>query len=159
MKLYIKQRLFSWGKKFDVYDQNGNIVYHCAGEVFTIGNKLKIYDIHNNEVAYIEQEVFRFLPRYHIYCDGHLAATIIRKFSFFRHDFSYERLNWSIEGEFMAHDYRILNNGKTVLSLTKHWFTFGDSYELDINPDYNPVLVLASSIIIDCVCHDNNHHH
>ena len=45
MKLYIKQKVFSWGAKFNITDENGEERYSVAGEVFTLAKKLHIYDL------------------------------------------------------------------------------------------------------------------
>ena len=37
MKLYIKQKVFSWGDKFTVKDEAGRDRYYVEGEVFTFG--------------------------------------------------------------------------------------------------------------------------
>ena len=38
MKLYIKEKVFTWGDKFCVKDALGNDRYTVEGEVFTLGN-------------------------------------------------------------------------------------------------------------------------
>ena len=43
MKLYIKEKVFSWGDKFTVKDASGRDKYVVEGEVFTWGKKLHIY--------------------------------------------------------------------------------------------------------------------
>ena len=43
MKLYIKQKVFSWGDKFRVYDENYNDRYYVEGEVLSFGKKLHLY--------------------------------------------------------------------------------------------------------------------
>ena len=42
MKLYIKQRIFTWGDKFSIYDENGNEKYYVEGEILTFGKKLDL---------------------------------------------------------------------------------------------------------------------
>ena len=37
MKLYIREKVFSWGDKFTVKDQYGNDKYIVQGEVFSFG--------------------------------------------------------------------------------------------------------------------------
>lgn len=44
MKLYIKQKVFSWGDKFTVKDVNGEDRYFVEGEIFSWGKKLHVYD-------------------------------------------------------------------------------------------------------------------
>ena len=41
MKLMIKQRVFSWGEKFDIYDEQGNVKYFVKGELFS--DKIYVY--------------------------------------------------------------------------------------------------------------------
>ena len=156
MKLLIKQRVFSWGSKFDIYDTDGRTVYVCQGEVFTWGKKLHIYDADGNEVVFIEQQLFRFLPHYDIHLRGQHFATLIKRFTFFVHKFYYEGLNWEIDGDFFAHDYRITCGGDEVLSIAKRWFSWGDTYELTLNENYNPLAALASAIVIDCINHSSS---
>ena len=45
MKLYIKQKVFSWGDKFTVKDVNGEDRYFVEGEIFSWGKKLHVYDM------------------------------------------------------------------------------------------------------------------
>ena len=57
MKLYIKQKVFSWGAKFNITDENGEERYRVEGEVFTLGKKLHVYDMSGEEVAFIQQKL------------------------------------------------------------------------------------------------------
>lgn len=97
------------------------------------------------------------MPQYEIYINGELAATLTKAFSFFKHNFYYEGVDWHIEGDFFAHDYSITCNGQNVMSMSKRWFSWGDTYDLNLNEKFNPLLSLASCIVIDCVCHEGNH--
>lgn len=62
MKLYIKQKVFTWGDKFTVKDINGNDRYYVEGEVFSWGKKLHVYDMNGNEAAFIQQRCLAFCP-------------------------------------------------------------------------------------------------
>ena len=61
MKLYIKEKVFSWGDKFTVKDAYGEDKYIVEGEVFSWGKKLHVYDRSGREVAFIKQEVWRYI--------------------------------------------------------------------------------------------------
>ena len=54
MKLYIKEKVFSWGDKFTVKDAYGEDKYIVEGELFTFGKKLHVYDRSGREVAFIK---------------------------------------------------------------------------------------------------------
>ena len=64
MKLYMKQKVFSWNDRFTVKDAWGNDKYFVEGELFSWGKKLHVYDLQNREVAFIKQEVWSFMPRF-----------------------------------------------------------------------------------------------
>ena len=83
MKLYIKQKVFSWGDKFTVKDVNGEDRYFVEGEIFSCGKKLHVYDMCGNEVAFIQQKLFSFLPRYFVYVGDAQVAEIVKEFTFF----------------------------------------------------------------------------
>ena len=67
MKFYIKQKVFSIGDKFTVYDENGNDAYYVEGEFFTLGRKFHLLSTLGYELSYIEQKLFSFLPKYYIF--------------------------------------------------------------------------------------------
>jgi len=151
MKLYIKQKVFSWGDKFTVKDEAGYDRYIVEGEVFTFGKKLHVYDLQDREVAYIEQELLSFLPRYHVYCNGRHVAQIKKEFTLFLPKYTISGLGWEVNGHFLAHDYEITKNGHPIVSISKEWMTWGDSYELDIANSEDELAALAVVLTIDCV--------
>ena len=82
MKLYIKQKVFSWGDKFTVKDEAGRDRYYVEGEIFTWGKKLHVYDMAGREVAFIKQEVWSWMPRYYVFCGNRQVAEIKKEFTF-----------------------------------------------------------------------------
>ena len=151
MKRYIKEKVFSWGDKFTVKDEQGHDKYVVEGEVFSWGKKLHIYDMTGREVAFIKQEVWSFLPRYYVFCGGRQVAEIKKEFTFLFPKYSIEGLGWEIEGSFLAHEYEITKGGRSIVTISKEWMTWGDSYELDIANPADEMIALAVVITIDCV--------
>jgi len=151
MRLYIKQKIFSWNDKFSVYDASGTERYFVEGEFFSWGKKLHVYDMLGREVAFIKQEVWSFLPRYYVFCNGHQVAEIKKEFSFLFPKYSIDGLGWEIDGSFLAHEYEITQAGRTIVSISKEWMTWGDSYELSIADPRDEIVALAVVLTIDCV--------
>lgn len=151
MKLYIKQKVFSWGDRFTVKDTSGRDRYYVEGEVFSWGKKLHVYDMNGSEVAFIKQEVFSFMPRYYVFVQGQQVAEIVKEFTFFFPKYSIQGLGWNIEGRFTAHDYQIYKSGHPIVTISKEWMTWGDSYELDIVNPQDEIIALAVVLTIDCV--------
>ena len=151
MKLYIKQKVFSWGDRFYVKDELGNNRYTVQGEVFSFGKKLHIYDASGSEAAFIQQKVFSFLPRFFVYIGGRQAAEIVKEFTLLFPCYRVNGPGWSVEGQFLAHDYEIKQGSRTVAAIRKAWMTWGDSYELNISDTADEVMALAAVLAIDAV--------
>lgn len=151
MRLYIKEKVFTWGDQFTVKDERGNDRYAVEGEVFSWGKKLHVYDMNGREVAAIRQEVWSFLPRYYVFCGDRQVAEIKKEFTFFFPKYRIDGLGWEISGSFMAHEYEITQSGRTIVSISKEWMTWGDSYELNITNPSDEIVALAVVLTIDCV--------
>ena len=157
MKLYIKQRIFSWNDSFSVYDSMERELFTVQGALFSFGKKLTIFDRTDRKIYRIEQELFRFRPRYHIVKHGEIEATVVKEFSMFRPYYTVEGPGWEVQGDFFDHTYEITDGGRLVASVQKQWFTWGDTYEINVDDAYDPVAVLAVAIIIDCVLESQDH--
>ena len=148
--------IITLGDRFSVMDQWGNDKYFVQGEIFTLGRKLHVSDTTGAEVAFIRQELMTFLPQYVVYVDGQEIGRVKKEFSFFVPRYSIEGLGWEIEGSFWEHDYSITRNGQTIVTISKEWMTWGDSYELDIRDPRDELLALAVVLTIDCVRESQN---
>ena len=156
MKLYIREKVFSWGDKFTVKDQYGNDKYFVQGEVFSFGKKLHVYDMAGREVAFIKQELWSLLPKYYVFCNGNQVAEIKKEFTFLFSKYSIAGLGWEINGSFWEHDYEITQGGTPIVSIRKEWMTWGDTYELDIANPAHELIALAVVLTIDCVNEANS---
>lgn len=150
MKLYMKQKVFSWTDRFHVVDEQGNPRYDVEGELFSWGKKLHIYDSSGQETAFIRQKVMSWLPRYFVEIDGAVVATVVKEFTFFRPSYYVEGLPWQMEGDFWAHEYVMYDDRQEVMHMSKAWFTWGDSYELEIFDPRNELLCLSVALAVDC---------
>lgn len=151
MKLYIKQQVFSWRDRFYVKDEAGRDRYYVEGELFSWGKKLHVYDMEGREVIYIQQKVMSWLPRYHIFIQGRETAEIVRELTFFRPRYRVGGLDWEVEGDFWAHEYTVTRAGRPVVTISKEWFTWGDSYALDLAEARDELPALAVILAIDCI--------
>jgi uncharacterized protein YxjI len=158
MKLYIKQRIFSIGDKYDVYDANENVVFDVKSELFTIGAKLHLCDVNGNELYYIKRKLTFMLAEYEIYQNNILCAVISQEFALFRSKLNVESSqgNFEIEGDLFSMDYDIIRNGQYFGSIHKRWLSWGDSYELDIPDEENAGFLCALVIAIDNCLHNEN---
>ena len=151
MQLSIKEKYFSWADKFFVKDAMGEDKYTVEGEFLSFGKKLHVYDRWGKEVAFIKQELLTFMPRFTVYVDGIEIAQVRKEFTLFRPRFVIDGLGWEIEGSFWEHEFQITQGGRTIVTISKEWMTWGDSYQLDIDKPADEILALAVVLTIDCV--------
>lgn len=156
MKLYMTQKVFSLKDRFYIKDVNGNDRYYVEGEFLSIGRKLHVYDMNGNEVAFIQQKVFTFLPKFYVFVNGEQVAEIVKEFTFFKQQYSVNGLGWNVEGDVLAHDYNVVDKGRSIATVHKVWLSWGDSYEIDMSDAENEVLTLAVVLAIDAVLSDQN---
>ena len=150
MKLYLKQKVFSWHERFYVKDETGNDRFSVEGEILSWGKKLHIYDLYDREVAFIRQKVSSFLPRYFIEINGQVVCEIVKEMTFLKQKYRLEGLSWRVAGDFWAHEYSLDDGGKQIMTMSKKWATWGNSYELDIGDPDDEVLCLCVTLAIDC---------
>lgn len=151
MKLYIQQKVFSWVDRFTVKDEAGQDRYYVEGEFFSFGKKLHVYDMTGAENAFIQQKVFSFLPRFFVFVNEQQVAEIVKEFTFFGQTYTIEGLGWEVNGDFLAHDYEIVQNNRIIVTIHKEWMTWGDCYELDIADEGDEIVALSVVLAIDSV--------
>ena len=151
MKLYIKQKVFSWKDRFTVKDAYGADRYTVEGKVFSIGKKLFVYNAAGDEVAYIREKVPTLLPKFMVEIGGTEVAEIVKKFSFLKPKYEVHGPDWTVQGDFFAHDYTIMQGELPVVTIHKQWMSWGDSYEIDIADPSKELTALGVVLAIDAV--------
>jgi len=153
LKLYIKQKVFSFVDRFTVKSEGGADAYTAIGKLFTLGKKLNVYEGTNTDVepaTRIEQRLLSFTTRFGIIVRGNHVTDMVRKITMFSNDYRLEGLIWHLEGDFLAHEYCLMDGRNTIMRLSRKWFTWGDSYELDISDNQDPLLCLSIALAVDC---------
>ena len=157
MRYLMRERILSWGDDFTIRDADGRDVYYIDGKVFSFGDKLSLQDMNGNELARIDQKLLSFGPQYDIERGGKTVATVKKHlFTFFRHKFTVDVPgpdDLEAQGSFLDHEYTFQRQGREVARVSKRWFSFSDSYGIDINDGEDDVLILAAAVVIDLVSH------
>lgn len=151
MKLYMKEKLFSFHDRFTIKDEQGFDKYFVEGELFSLGKRLHILDVHGQEAALIRQQLFTLMPRYSLTVRGRELGEIRKEFTLFYQRYVIDSLGWEIEGSFWEHEYEIRRGGQVIARIYKEWLTWGDSYCMDISDPGDELAVLAVVLAIDCV--------
>lgn len=151
MKLYIKQKLFTLKDRFNVLDEHQQDVYSVEGKLFTLARELSVKDSSMHEVIFLKQRLWHMFPHIDVTIHQKFAFQVVMKWAWFKQKYDIVGINWTVEGNFMAHQYTIYDNdSQVVATISKAWLSWSDYYELNVfNNDYvqqSLAIVLAIDI-------------
>ena len=107
MRLYFKQRFFSWFDSYDIYDEaTGEPVFTVEGKL-AWGHCLHILDAQGRHIATVKERVLTFLPKFELYLGERYVGEIRKEFTLFRPAFALDFNGWQVRGSFMEWDYTI----------------------------------------------------
>lgn len=160
MRYLMRQKFFSLGGAFNIQDEHGRDVFVVEGAAFSFGHQLTFRDAAGNELAFIRQKLLSWGPTYEIHRDGELFAVVKKElFSFFKHVFTVDVAgpdDLVAEGDFWELEFEFSRGGVAVASVSRQWFSWADTYGVDVYAGEDDVLILASAIVIDMVRSDSH---
>ncbi len=152
MQLLIKQRIFSWGDTYDIYDESEQPRYYVKGKVFSIGHQIHVYDKRTNEeVGAIKQKLLTFMPKFEIIIGGRVVGTISREFTFLKPKYRVDFRDWEVDGDFMGWNYIARRGEYEVLRVTKELLAWSDTYAIHYTNPADEVPALLLVLAIDAV--------
>ena len=159
MRYVMKQKLFAWGDDFTIKTEHGREAFFVDGKAFSLGDKLSFQDLQGRELAFIRQKLLAWGPTYEITRNGALAAVVKKHlFTFLRCRFTVDVPgpdDLEAQGSFLDMEYKFTRADQLVAEVSKRWFTFTDTYGVEIQEGGDDVLILASTVVIDMVCHSD----
>lgn len=153
-QLYIKQKVFSLSGKFTVKDSQERDVYYVEGSFMQIPKTFTIMNKDRKEIGLITKKVFSFLPKFFLEVNGRDVLTIEKELSFFKARYRIDGEGITVNGDWLDMDFEILQHGKVIGSVSKEWFTWGDSYKVEVINEELETIVISIVIAIDCVKSD-----
>ncbi|WP_153721452.1 LURP-one-related/scramblase family protein [Sporosarcina cascadiensis] len=149
-QLYIKQKVFSMAGKFTVKDQNEQDVYYVEGSWMKFPKTFSIMDTQMNEVGLITKKTFSFLPTFFVEAEGQETVTIKKQFTFLKSAYSIDAAGIEVRGNWWDMNFDVTQNGEVIGTVDKQWFTWGDSYQIQIMKEEMETLIVALVVAIDC---------
>lgn len=157
MKFYIKQQPFSWRERFYIRDEFERDILAAESELFSLGAKLHIFDTAGKEIGLIHQQQLSWRPRYRVELNGRLAGQVVRRFALIGSRYDFDGPGWLAEGSFGSHEFVVYDKERTVMTVRKAWFTWGDSYELEIASKEDILPAICLLLAIDLSIAAENH--
>ena len=154
----IRQNLISIGDDFWIENAEGKKAFKVDGKVLRIRKTLVFEDAKGVKLAQIQQRLLTIRDTMVIDdADGKEVATIKKAL------IAPLRDRWTVkvkggadldvQGSILEHEYSIKQGRDTVAQVSKKWFSFTDTYGVEINPGQNDILILAVAVAIDMMAH------
>lgn len=157
MYLQIRQRVFSWTDHYDVFDENGNPRYEVWTEFLSLGHQIHVRDKRTGrEVGSIHEKILALLPRFEIVVNGQFQGTVRKEFTFFLPRYQVDYRGWRVEGNLGGWDYRVRQGSRTVMTISKGFFTWTDTYRLCFDDPADEIPGLLLVLAIDAANCDKN---
>ena len=153
----IKEKFWSIGDEFTIFDENDVEVYKVFGKAFSWGDKLSFQDMTGKELAFIDQKLLSWKPCYKIIIDGDEFAQVIKEWSWFNKKFTLDvpgPNDYEIDGSFWQHEFVFTRGDQQVAIVSKEMWSWTDSYGIDVIDGEDDIAILCSCIVIDQVLDD-----
>lgn len=157
MQLLFKQRLFSWFDSYDIFDENGDIVFIVKGQL-SWGHLLNVYSKDGEQIACVQERVLTFFPKFELWINNTHQGTLEKQFSIFSSVFTLPEKGWTLEGDFLGWNYQATDaDGNLIMTAYKDLWNFTDVYCIDIKNSNDALTSLLLVLAIDVEkCSRNN---
>jgi uncharacterized protein YxjI len=157
----IRQKLFSIGDDFWIENQHGQKVFKVDGKALRLRKTLVFEDLKGNKLCQIQE---RLLPIKETMAiddpDGKQLAVVKKAL------ITPLRDKWDVkvkdgpdldvQGDILDREYSIKQGWNKIAQVSKKWFRLTDTYGVEIDEGQNDILILAITIAIDMMAHDED---
>ncbi|CAL6109139.1 Conserved_hypothetical protein [Hexamita inflata] len=133
-KFYMQQNVFRLTtNQFSIKNQLGQDAYFVDSELFSLSQKHHLLNHQRQRLYSVERKFFTFLPTYYVKDHSSTLLTIVQECSCMGQELTITGTkNWKVIGDYTAHDFQIIDNGQIIAVIRKAWFTWGESFEIDV---------------------------
>jgi uncharacterized protein YxjI len=154
----MREKLVSFGDDFWIENDSGERVFKVNGKMMRVRGTLDFENTEGKVKAQIQERMLRAKDSMAIEDGkGHKAAEVKRAL------ITPIRERWvvriangpdlEVQGDLLAHEYRIGDGKQKVAKVSKKWFRVRDSYGVQIEPDQDDAVILAVTVAIDAMVH------
>ena len=155
----MRQRLLSIGDDYWIETDGGDRAYKVDGKALRFRDTFVLEDAAGREVAKIRERKLRIKDSMEIEDPSGNRIALVKKalLTPFRDRFDIEMADGSeieAHGNIVDHEYTLGRDGDDIAQVSKKWFRVADTYGVEVAAGQDPVLVLAATVAIDAMSHD-----
>lgn len=160
MTYVLRHRLLSLGRSYTIQDDSGHPRFQVESEILSFGHRHTFLDLNGNALAVIEKRLLAFRPTFRIFRPGGEVDEVTRRLSFFGERFVIDVAgddDYEVRGDIFNHEYVVTRAGQEVAVVSKQWFSFSDTYGVQVATGEDDVLLLAAAVVIDEINEEREH--
>lgn len=156
----MRQRLVSIGDDFWIETDSGERAYKVDGKALRLRKTLVLEDAEGHELAKIQSRVMRVRDAMEVEDpDGNRIAMVKKAMiTPFRDRWDVEITDGpdlEVQGNVVDHEYTFTDGRTPVATVSTKWFRVADTYGVEVAPDQDPVPVLAATVALDMMAHED----
>lgn len=157
MKYLIKQKVFSFSDTYTIYNEKEQPAFLAKFKILSLSNKFYLSTVQGEIIYETDKKIFSFLPEFYIKKYNQLYGTLKKELTFFKPKFNLvsEYGNYNLEGDFFHYNFNFYKNGNIIADINKKFFSFRDSYGVDISEEEDHAFILTNVIILDFLFHNS----
>lgn len=160
MRYLMREKWFSIGEDFWIEDEQGRKAFRVDGKVLRIRRTFVLEDPAGAEVATIEKKLASMRAAMNVKRAGQVVATVRKAlFAPFRERFDIEvrgAPGLRAQGDITNHEYAVRRGGNLVARISRKWFSIHETYAVDVPDAEDAGLLLALTVAIDQLGHDED---
>jgi uncharacterized protein YxjI len=154
----MRQRLVAFGDDFVIENEAGQKVFKVDGKVLRVRQTLDFTDMNGCKLCQIQERMLRIKDTMAIEDASGKTVAEVKKalIAPLRERYTVHIKNGPdlhITGNILDYEYKIEEGGRKVAEISKRWFTFTDTYGVEIDPREDAVLILAATVAVDMMSH------
>ncbi len=147
----IKQKFWSLGGRFEIFDQLGSLGYQVEGSVLRWLKEYEVKDALGQPVSHIKEEWSWFLPRFTVTMKDGRRFTIQKEFTWFKDRYTIADLGLEVQGDFWDMNFSLLSDNREVARISQEWFALMSTYNVEVYEDVYADVAISLVIAIDFV--------
>ncbi len=146
------------GDDYVIENDRGERVFKVDGKALRVRKTLLFEDMQGRELCKIQERMLRVKDSMEIEDSGGRRVAMVKKDMI-----TPLRERWvvkvedgpdlHVQGNIVDHENTIERDGDKVAELSKRWFRVPDTYGVEVAPDENDILILATTGVIDEMAH------
>jgi uncharacterized protein YxjI len=160
MRYLMRKKLFAIGDDYWIEDDQGRPVFKVDGKVLRLRKTFVLEDAEGAEVATVRKQLVALRETMTVERGGRTIAKIRKAlFAPFRQRFEVDGegpADFVVQGNVTDHEYEVTQDGVRVAEISKRWFRMRDTYAVDVAPDQDEGLILALTVAVDWMGHEEH---